>query len=143
MGVGSVVFDGLTSSCFVVVMWKVLMGSLRAGSVVTFGVSQLFSFLKSLIDLRGEGSVQGTLDTSVLCCFWFPFVTRTRQWMYVVATARCLGKRCECRGCYGTGDWKVHADDFSLRTALEGVSCRLEVQRQAVGVPIVQGMSWT
>ena len=42
--VGSVVCDGLTSSCFVVIMWKVLMGSLRAGSVVTIGVSQFFSF---------------------------------------------------------------------------------------------------
>ena len=52
---------------------------------------------------------------------FFPFVTRTRQWMYVVATGRCLGKRCECRGCYGTDDWKEHADEFSLRTAFEGV----------------------
>ena len=55
--------------------------------------------------------------------------------MHVVATARCLGKRCECRGCYGTDDWKVHVDEFSLRTAFELVLCRLEVQRQAVGVP--------
>ena len=58
---------------------------------------------------------------------FFPFVTRIRQWMYVVATARCLGKRCDC---YGTGDWNEHADKFSLRTAFEGVSSQLEVQRQ-------------
>ena len=74
----------------------------------------------------------------MLCCFCFPFVTRTRQWMYVVATARCLGKRCECRGCYGTDDWKEHADEFSLRTAFEGVSCRLEVQRQVDEISAVQ-----
>ena len=90
------------------------------------------------MDLRGEGPVQGSGETSVLCCFCFPFVTRTRQWMRVVATARCLVKRCECRGCYGTDDWKEHADGFSLRTAFEGVSCRLEVQRQVDEISAVQ-----
>ena len=58
--------------------------------------------------------------------------------MYVVATARCLGKRGECRSCYGTDDWKVHADEFSLRTAFEGVSCGLEVQRQVDVISAVQ-----
>ena len=58
--------------------------------------------------------------------------------MYVVATARCLGKRCECRGSYGTDDWSSHADEFSLRTVFEGVSCRLEVQRQVDEISAVQ-----
>ena len=47
-----------------------------------------------------------------------------------MATARCFGKRSDSRGCYGTDDWNEHADKFSLRTAIEGVSSRLEVQRQ-------------
>ena len=58
--------------------------------------------------------------------------------MYVVATARCLGKRCDCRGCYGTDDRNGHADNFSLRTAFDGVSCRLEVQRQVGEISAVQ-----
>ena len=76
-----------------------------------------------------------------LCAVLFLFflrVTRTRQRMYVVATARCLGKRCDCRDCYGTDDWNEHADKFSLRTALEGVSSRLEVQRQVDEISAAQ-----
>ena len=52
--------------------------------------------------------------------------------------SQVLWKRCECRGCYGTDDWKEHADEFSLRTAFEGVSCRLEVQRQVDEISAVQ-----
>ena len=56
-----------------------------------------------------------------------------------MATARCLGKRCDCRGCYGTDDWTEHADEFSLRpTAFEGVSSRLEMQRQVDEISAVQ-----
>ena len=98
----------------------------------------ILQFLKSLMDLRGEGPVQDLGEASVLCCFCFPFVTRTRQWMRIVVTARCLVKRCECRGCHGTDDWKEHADGFSLRTAFEVVSCRLEVQRQVDEISAVQ-----
>ena len=38
----------------------------------------------------------------------------------------------------GPIDWKEHADEFSLRTAFEGVSCRLEVQRQVDEISAVQ-----
>ena len=137
VGMGSVVCDGLTSTCFVVIMWKVLMGSLRAGSVVTRrGVLQFLQFLKSLMDLRGEGSVQGSGETSVLCCFLlFLRVTRTRARMYCVATARAWGSVAGCCDCYATDGWSVGADNFSAH----GVLCRLELQRQAVGVSNVQG----
>ena len=46
---------------------KTLMGSLDAGSVVTWGWVPL-----SLMDLRGEGPVQGSGETSVLCFLFFP-----------------------------------------------------------------------
>ena len=47
-------------------------------------------------------------------------------------------KRCECRGCYGTGDWKGNADGLSLNTVFEVVSRRLEVQRQVDEISAVQ-----
>ena len=122
MGVGSVVCGGLISTCFVVIMWKVLMGSLRAGSVVTRrGVLQ---FLKSLMDLRGEGSVQGSGETSVLCCFCFFFVS-------LALVQGCFGWPRAWR-CYATDGWSVDADNFS---AHGGVLCRLELQRQARRCP--------
>ena len=49
---------------------KSLMGSPDAGSVVTWRGAPL-----SLMDLRGESSVQGSGETSVLCCFCFSFVS--------------------------------------------------------------------
>ena len=76
----------------------------EVGSVVTWGGVSL-----SLMDLRGEGSVQSL--RAVLFLFLLR-VTRTRQWMYFVATARCLGKRCDCRGCYGTDGWSVDDANF-------------------------------
>ena len=83
-------------------------------------------FRNSSVSEVSDGStrrrpVQGLGEASVLCCFCFPFVTRTRQWMRIVVTARCLVKRCECRGCYGTDDWKGNADGLSLKTVFEVV----------------------
>ena len=82
-GEGAEVSDG---SC----VPKILMGSPDVGSVVTWGWVPL-----SLMDLRGEGPVQGSGETSLLRCFlFFLSVTRTCVRMYYVALARCLGKRC-------------------------------------------------
>ena len=49
-----------------------------------------------------------------------------------------LGSVVDYRVSYGTDDWNDDADKFSLRTAIEDVSSRLEMQRQVDEISAVQ-----
>ena len=69
------------------------------------------------MDLRGAGSVELRGNLRAVLFLFLIRVTRTRQWMYVVATARCLGKRCDCRDCYATVGWSVDAVNFHHKEA--------------------------
>ena len=51
---------------------------------------------------------------------------------------RALGSVVDYRVCYGTDDRNDDADKISLRTAIEGVSRRLEMQRQVDETSAVQ-----
>ena len=65
------------------------------------------------MDLRGEGSVQGSGETSVLCCFCFSFVSLAlvngcTMWPQPGA----LGSVADCRCCYATVGWSVDDANF-------------------------------
>ena len=73
------------------------------------------------------------------CCVEFVFLpaTRTRP-CFMWPQPGALGSVVDYRVSYGTDDWHDDADKFSLRIASEGVSSRLEMQRQVDEISAVQ-----
>ena len=79
---------------------------------------------------------QGSGEISVLgICVTRFFVNGRIMSLQPVALAS-VGKFCRC--CFGTDDWYGDADKSSLRTTREGVSRRLEMQRQVDEISAVQ-----
>ena len=75
--------------------------------------------------------------SSLCCLFVFPssfaLVNGCALWSQPGAW-----EACECRGCYGTDDWKRNADGLLTQAVCEVVSRGLEVQRQVDEILAVQ-----